>query len=224
MSTQVVTRDDPRDGAIGRRHPILEGAERLVGLVLLVGSAPLLLVLLIAVRLDSPGSPLFVQRRVARGGRETFRFLKMRTMYVDAPVTHERLYRYRRRDLSTDAIRRQPYKDRDDPRVTRLGAWLRRTSLDELPNLWHVVTGEMSLVGPRPEVPEMLRHYTPGERAKFDVRPGVTGLAQVSGRGSLTVDEVLALDLAYVRQRTWRGDVMILVRSVRVVLLGIGAY
>ena len=112
----------------------------------------------------------------------------------------------------------------NDPRVTRVGGFLRRLSLDELPNLWSVVIGDMSLVGPRPEAPEVLQYYTPEEMRKFTLRPGITGLAQISGRGLLNWGETLALDLQYVRTRSVTLDLKIILLTIRRVLTRHGAF
>ena len=141
-------------------------------------------------------------------------------MYVDARERFPELYRYAYDD---EQMKTLVFKVKDDPRLTPQGRWLRKTSLDELPNFWNVLTGDMAFVGPRPEIPQMLPYY-PGElRKKFSVRPGVTGLAQVSGRGNLTFRETAELDLQYVRQRSWRMDLYILLKSVKSVLLAVGA-
>ena len=112
---------------------------------------------------------------------------------------------------------------RDDPRVTRIGRWLRRTSIDELPNFWHVITGEMALIGPRPEMAEMLYHYQGTALAKFSVLPGITGYAQIFGRGELTFLETLDHDLRYISERSLKGDLLILLRTVRCVIFCKGA-
>lgn len=162
--------------------------------------SPLLVMIALAVRLTSRGPAIFVQQRVGRGGR-TFNIFKFRTMSVDAPS-------------------RGPfYTDVNDPRITRVGAFLRRTSLDELPQLWNVLTGDMSLVGPRPDVPEQRPMYSDADWSRrHSVRPGVTGLAQATLRSSATFEERLALDLEYVRVQTFRLYLQILGMTVRQVL------
>ncbi|MCB1028450.1 MAG: sugar transferase [Microthrixaceae bacterium] len=190
------------------------------GLVLLALSAPLLVGLAILIRLDSPGPALFRQERVTRGGR-TFRFYKFRTMYVDARERFPELYDYNFADADfADSF----YKLADDPRNTRVGRWLRRTTLDELPNLFNVIRGDLSLVGPRPDLPELIQFYRPAELACLFTKAGVTGLAQVAGRSLLTVRQRLTLDVRYVAHQTVLLDLRIMWRTVIVVLLGRGAF
>ncbi len=183
-------------------------------------SAPLLLVAVVAVKLDSRGPAFFRQERVGRGGR-TFAMLKLRTMRTDGgeEVFIEHLARLEaaRHDAAGHAIRIE-----DDPRVTRVGAWLRHSSLDELPNLWNVLKGTMSLVGPRPLVPEEAALVGLDNR-RFSVKPGVTGLAQITGRDTIDLDERTRLDLAYVERRSGRLDAAILGRTVLAVFRQPGA-
>jgi lipopolysaccharide/colanic/teichoic acid biosynthesis glycosyltransferase len=158
--------------------------------------------------------------RVAKDGR-LFTFYKFRTMQVDARQKFPELYRY---EYSEEEINRMRFKLLDDPRLTRLGRHLRKTTLDEIPNLVSVLVGDMTLVGPRPEIPEMLRYYTSEQLEKFSVKPGVTGLAQVSGRGVLRFQETIIADLEYVRRRSFWFDMEIVVRTIKVVFLRLGAF
>ncbi|MGO9029671.1 MAG: sugar transferase [Acidimicrobiales bacterium] len=193
----------------------------LVGaIVLLVLTAPIMLVLAALIRLDSKGPALFRQTRVTRGGR-TFCFYKFRTMHVDARQRFPDLYNY---DFSDGDFDSAYYKLADDPRNTRVGRWLRRTTLDELPNLLNVLKGDLSLVGPRPELPELVRYYQPENLACLFTKAGLTGLAQVAGRSLLTVRERLTLDTRYVANQTFLLDLRILARTVVVVLSGRGAF
>ncbi len=190
-----------------------------VSTTVVVLALPLLAVLAILIRADSPGPIVFRQPRVGRGGR-VFSFYKLRTMAADARVRFPELYAYRyTRQEFVEMVLKTP----DDPRLTRVGRKLRKTSLDELPNLLNVIKGDMSLVGPRPELPQMVGYYTAEELAKFSVRPGVTGLWQVSGRAHLRNGQQLANDVRYVRQRSFRFDLLILAKTIRVVLLRVGA-
>jgi lipopolysaccharide/colanic/teichoic acid biosynthesis glycosyltransferase len=173
---------------------------------------PLLALLALFVRLESPGSPLFRQIRVGRGGRP-FTLYKLRSMRADAATC----------DLSVSDLNTFLFTPARDPRRTRLGAVLRATSLDEAPQLLNVVRGDMAIVGPRPEVPEIVAQYPPAYHARHAVRPGLTGLAQIHGRADLTVGATLAHDLAYVRARSPRLDVTILLRTAAVVLRRTGA-
>jgi lipopolysaccharide/colanic/teichoic acid biosynthesis glycosyltransferase len=205
----------------GRGYAVAKRALDVVGaLVLLVLTAPVLLVLAVLIRIDSPGPALFRQTRVTRGG-ETFTFFKFRTMYVDARERFPELYRYHLTEHERDGTY---YKLVDDPRNTRVGRWLRRTTLDELPNLINVLRGELSLVGPRPDLPELVRCYRPEELTCLLAKPGLTGLAQVAGRSLLTVRQRLTLDMRYVAQQTLLLDLRILWRTVIVVLTGRGAF
>jgi lipopolysaccharide/colanic/teichoic acid biosynthesis glycosyltransferase len=205
----------------GRGYAVAKRALDVVGaLALLVLTAPVLLVLAVLIRIDSPGPALFRQTRVTRGG-ETFTFFKFRTMYVDARERFPELYRYHLTEHERDGTY---YKLVDDPRNTRVGRWLRRTTLDELPNLINVLRGELSLVGPRPDLPELVRCYRPEELTCLLTKPGLTGLAQVAGRSLLTVRQRLTLDMRYVAQQTLLLDLRILWRTVIVVLTGRGAF
>jgi lipopolysaccharide/colanic/teichoic acid biosynthesis glycosyltransferase len=202
-------------------YRILKRAVDLLGaLALLLITAPIILVLALLIRIDSPGPAIFRQTRVTRGGR-TFRFYKFRTMYVDARDRFPDLYAY---DFSDGDFDSSYYKLADDPRNTRVGRWLRRTTLDELPNLFNVLKGDLSLVGPRPELPELVRYYHPEELACLFTKAGLTGLAQVAGRSLLTVRERLTLDTRYVANQSTLLDLRILVRTVIVVLTGKGAF
>jgi exopolysaccharide biosynthesis polyprenyl glycosylphosphotransferase len=178
--------------------------------------APLLVATAIAVWLDSSGNPIFVQRRAGRGGRP-FRMLKFRTMVADA---EERLDEV----VSLDDLSEPMFKVPDDPRVTRLGGLLRRTSLDELPQLLNVLRGEMSLVGPRPEQVELVERYEPEHRFRLAVKPGITGPMQVFGRGELTFEERLAVERDYIENLSFGRDLRILAMTIAAVVGGRGAY
>jgi len=172
----------------------------------LLFTSPLLAVAMVAVRLESPGSPLYRQRRIGLEGRP-FEMLKLRTMVSGAEKIGAGL-----------AI------NEDDPRITRVGALLRRTSIDELPNLLNVLRGEMSLIGPRPTIPVQVEQYTPRQRRRLEIRPGITGWAQVHGRASLPWSERIELDLFYIDHRSPALDLKILVRTVAIVLGGSDLY
>jgi lipopolysaccharide/colanic/teichoic acid biosynthesis glycosyltransferase len=169
-------------------------------------SAPVVAALAVAIRLESPGHPLYTQTRVGKDG-ELFEIYKLRTMVKGAEFTGAGL-----------AIQE------GDDRITRLGTFLRRYSLDELPNLWNVLRGEMSIVGPRPTLPVQVEHYTERERGRLAVKPGISGWAQVNGRAALPWPERIELDLWYVEHRSLRLDLLILARTVRMVLGGEGIY
>ena len=196
------------------RGPIKRAIDVAVAVVALLLGAPLLLLIAVAIRLDSPGPAVFRQERVGRGGR-SFTVLKFRTMRAD-PSGKLRLFR--------GADGRLAHKVRHDPRVTRVGRFLRATSLDELPQLVNVLRGEMSLVGPRPELVPIVAGYAPWQHRRHAVRPGLTGWWQVCGRSDRPMHEHTELDLHYVDNVSLGFDLLILVRTVRVVLLGKGAF
>jgi len=183
---------------------------RLVDLTIAVPAAvltaPLVALLALAVRLESRGSPLYTQTRVGRRGAP-FQIYKLRTMVSGAE--------HQGAGLAISA---------GDDRITRVGALLRRYSLDELPNLWNVVLGEMSIVGPRPTLQGQVDQYTPRQRGRLAVKPGITGWAQVNGRTSLPWPERIELDLWYVEHRTLALDLRIISATVRMVLTGHGLY
>jgi exopolysaccharide biosynthesis polyprenyl glycosylphosphotransferase len=182
----------------------------------LIATLPLWLAVVIAIKLDSPGSAIFTQERLGLHGRR-FRFHKFRSMHVDA---EERLQEV----LVHNEVDGPVFKMRDDPRVTRVGAILRRTSLDELPQLINVLKGEMSLVGPRPPLPREVEQYRPGDAIRLAVKPGLTCLWQVSGRSEVGFDQWMAYDREYVNNMSLWLDLQILVRTVWVVLSCRGAY
>ena len=187
---------------------------------MLVVAAPVILAFAIAIKLESPGPAFFVQTRMSTNCR-TFRFFKLRTMYVD---WERRFPKLTLADLRSQDPARIRFKTPGDPRVTPLGHLLRRTSIDELANFWHVLTGDMTLVGPRPEVPELLLHYHGRMMEKFSVKPGITGYAQIHGRGDLTFLRTVQHDLRYVQERSLAVDLRVLRQTVASVLLGRGAY
>ena len=173
-------------------------------------------VMAVALAVELRGSPFFVQTRIGRDGRP-FRMYKLRTMRHPFPGEEQV------REVSDWHTFVFSPPDAPDPRLTRLGAFARKTSLDELPNLVNVLRGEMSLVGPRPELPELVGQYPPEYHRRHAVRPGIAGLAQVEGRSDLAYDEIMKYDLAYVDAQSLREDLRSLARSVAVVLKGSGA-
>lgn len=193
---------------------VKRGMDMAGALLLLVLSVPLWIAAAVAVRSDSPGPVIFRQIRVGQGGRP-FVMWKFRTMRLGAesewsPPRAEEFDQY-------------VFQDAADGRITRVGRFLRRTSLDELPQLINVLHGDMSLVGPRPEVPEMVALYQPHMHRRHDVRPGITGLAQISGRGGLSSGETMAYDLHYRDTWTLALDIRILFVTVTHVVRGQGA-
>jgi exopolysaccharide biosynthesis polyprenyl glycosylphosphotransferase len=205
-------------------HPRLEGGARVVKEIvdrmgaagLLLFLSPILLSLALWIRISSPGPVLFRQVRVGRDGGE-FPIFKFRSMYVDA---EQRLAEIRHLNENDGVL----FKMRNDPRVTPVGRWLRRLSLDELPQLLNVLRGDMSLVGPRPPLPEEVAVYPDDVRRRLAVKPGMTGLWQVSGRSDLPWEEAVRLDLRYVENWSLTLDFVILLRTVTAVARSSGAY
>jgi exopolysaccharide biosynthesis polyprenyl glycosylphosphotransferase len=187
----------------------------LVASAALILASPLLLLAAVAIRIESPGPVLFRQRRVGLNGRE-FQLYKFRSMVDGA-------------DGRLDEVRHgnemdgPAFKMAEDPRVTRVGRWLRRTSFDEVPQFWNVIRGEMSVVGPRPPVPEEVARYRRWQRRRLSVRPGITCEWQVAGRSDLDFDRWMELDLRYIDTWSLWGDVKIVLRTIPAVLLGRGA-
>jgi lipopolysaccharide/colanic/teichoic acid biosynthesis glycosyltransferase len=188
-----------------------------LALLMLLVLAPVLLLVAVAIRVDTRGPVLFRQRRLGRGMRE-FTVLKFRSMKASADSK-------RHRDYVTSLISGEGsneqgglYKLAVDDRITAVGRFLRKTSLDELPQLWNVVRGEMSLVGPRPVIAYEVEEYPDWYLGRFAVRPGLTGLWQVSGRNERTYEEMVRLDLEYAERRTLGMDLLILLKTVWVVL------
>ncbi len=190
--------------------------DRVLGMVLLVAVSPVLAVAALAIRLDSPGPALFRQVRIGRDG-VPFTMYKLRTMTTQAEDLREGLDEL---DEGNGVL----FKMRNDPRVTRVGGLLRRTSLDELPQLFNVVLGSMSLIGPRPALPEEVAKYSDGELRRLAVKPGITGLWQVSGRSLLNRERSMWLDTSYVDDGRASTDASILVRTVTAVVTRRGAF
>jgi exopolysaccharide biosynthesis polyprenyl glycosylphosphotransferase len=206
--------EQPRFEGWGR---LVKGAvDRTAAALALVLLAPLLLALAVAVRLDTPGPVLYRQERVGVNGRH-FTMLKFRSMVADADRQVETLQAH---NISDGPL----FKMRSDPRVTRVGGWLRRSSLDELPQLLNVLAGSMSLVGPRPPLPREVARYDSSVSRRLLVRPGLTGLWQISGRSDLSWEESVRLDLRYVENWSLALDALILVKTLRAVLSRSGAY
>ncbi|MFZ5618059.1 MAG: sugar transferase [Pseudomonadota bacterium] len=203
----------------GREHALFKRAcDIALGAALLFFFAPLMGVIFLLVRLDG-GPAIFVQQRVGKGGF-LFPCFKFRSMTLNAEKTLERLL------VCNEQFRKEWDADRklrNDPRITRLGAFLRRKSLDELPQLFNVLRGEMSLVGPRPISPDEIDKYGPDIKYYLATRPGLTGAWQVSGRNDVPYEKRVALDVDYALNGTWRDDFAILFKTIGVVIIGRGA-
>ena len=209
----IVFVEDPRSrGALSLGKRILDLGLSLLFIALF---SPLLLVTALLVRSDG-GPALYRQTRIGRDGKP-FAMLKFRSMVVDADQRLAEL-------PDGHTVNQRMFKLADDPRVTRIGRFIRRYSIDELPQLFTVVIGDMSLIGPRPALPSEVTHYTADERQRLRVRPGITGLWQVSGRSDLTWEQTLRLDLRYIDNWSPWADLAILFKTVRAVLSSDGAY
>lgn len=224
-----------------------------VSLLVLSLSWPLLFVIAVLIKIDSEGPVIFRQTRIGKNrrtysdsccsskyasrvecgrwigqdrrqndfGGEPFKFYKFRTMRNDARQRFPELYQYQ---YSNEEIEQMSFKLRDDPRLTRFGRRLRKTSLDELPNFFNVLKGDMSLVGPRPDIPEMIRYYKPYQLVKLSVKPGITGFAQINGRGKLTFQKTLEEDIWYVREKSILMDLKIIWKTIVAVMRRDGAF
>ncbi|MDD3116917.1 MAG: exopolysaccharide biosynthesis polyprenyl glycosylphosphotransferase [Victivallaceae bacterium] len=179
--------------------------------------SPLIILVAIWIKLDSPGPLIYRQVRVGLNGRH-FNFYKFRSMYCDAD---RRLIELSVKNESADGV---IFKMKKDPRVTRIGRFIRKFSIDELPQLFNVLLGDMSLVGPRPPLPKEVEQYTLDDRKRLNVVPGITGLWQVSGRSDIPFKKQVALDKKYIQSQSLLNDIMILLRTIPAVLTGRGAY
>jgi|SRR5579875_3702333 lipopolysaccharide/colanic/teichoic acid biosynthesis glycosyltransferase len=205
----------------GRRIPAWwwvakRATDLVVGSLLLVASAPIVLLAALGIVLVTGGSPFFLQERVGQSGRR-FRMWKLRTMVEGADEMREAL-------LHLNEVDGPVFKIREDPRLHPLGGFLRRTSIDELPNLVNVLRGEMSLVGPRPALPCEVEHYDAFARRRLSVPQGITGLWQINGRSNVSFEHWMELDNRYVDSWTPWGDLLILLRTVPAVLRKDGAH
>jgi len=209
---------------VGMNRVLKRAVDLVMAALLGLALAPVWLLTALLVKLSSPGPALFVQERVGRHGR-TFRILKFRTMRVGAgdQLHRETMARVIEGGQPGDQDGKIPiFKLKDDPRVTGVGRWLRRFSLDELPQLWNVLKGDMSLVGPRPAVPHEVARYRERHRRRLEAQPGITGLWQVSGRNRLSFDEMVELDIQYLENWSLGLDVRIVLKTVAAVVLSRG--
>lgn len=194
--------------------------EIVAALIAIVLTIPVMAAIALRIKCGSPGPVLFRQTRHGLNGRP-FTFIKFRTLYHDARERFPQLYAY---EFSEEDIRTIQFKKSDDPRITPEGRWLRKSSLDELPNLFSILTGDLALVGPRPQIPEMLRYYRGFMLERYSVRPGLTDLAHVSGRSDLSFYETTAMDVAYVRHQSFALDMKIIWRTIVAVTKTDGAF
>jgi lipopolysaccharide/colanic/teichoic acid biosynthesis glycosyltransferase len=200
-----------------RMRVVIKRAIDILGaLVALVLSAPVIVLAALLIKLDSRGPVLFVQERAGENGRP-FRMYKLRTMVDNAEELLERI-------IDIDTLDEPMFKLRDDPRVTRLGRAFRRCSIDELPQLFNVLRGEMSLVGPRPEETRIVRRYSQWHRMRLKAKPGISGPVQVNGRGDLPLERRVQLEVDYIEHWSLWSDFTILLKTIPVVLRGNGSY
>ena len=188
-----------------------------VSAVLLVLLLPLFLSVALAIRLEDPGPVLFKQTRVGRWGA-LFTMWKFRSMFTDAEERKKALMA--QNEMAGGVL----FKMKDDPRVTKVGRIIRKTSIDELPQLWNVLKGEMSLVGPRPPVPQEVNQYSLADRRRLEAIPGITCIWQVSGRSNIPFDQQVELDVQYIQSQSIWTDFKILLKTIPALLLGSGAY
>jgi exopolysaccharide biosynthesis polyprenyl glycosylphosphotransferase len=189
----------------------------IVSLFFLILFLPIILCIMLAIKLQDGGPIFYVTDRVGKWGQE-FRFPKFRSMTIDAAQIKNELIQYQ--DHPQDIT----FKMKKDPRITKLGKFLRKTSLDELPQLWTVFKGDMSLVGPRPPLPEEVAHYNLEQRRRLDIKPGITGIWQISGRSEIPFAKQVELDREYIESQSFWLDLKILLKTIPVVILGKGAY
>lgn len=202
---------------------VIEGSRALKRLIDIVGSgvglvllSPVFAITTLAIRLDSPGPAFYAQKRVGKWGR-IFTMYKFRSMIPNADRLKEEL-------LDKNESGGVTFKMKRDPRITRVGAFIRKFSIDELPQLYNVLRGDISLVGPRPPVPKEVDEYTLADRRRLGVIPGITCIWQVSGRSDIEFDGQVRLDVRYIESQTFWGDVIILLKTIPAVLSGRGAY
>ncbi len=223
MRDEQVLYDMPREAAALRTTEVkgrpYDVVKRFFDIVLslcgLLVLSPLFLITAVAIRLDSKGPAFFSQKRIGKNGKP-FKMYKFRSMCVDAEKQLEKLAALNERDGPT-------FKITEDPRVTRVGRFIRKTCIDELPQLINILRGEMSLVGPRPPLPNEVAEYTPYQMRRLGVTPGLTCFWQATKGEDTTFEEWVEMDLKYIRERSLKTDVKILFLTVRVVLLGKGS-
>lgn len=198
-------------------YKLKRGIDLLASFFGLIILSPVFIILALAVKLTSPGPIIFSQVRVGRYGKH-FRFYKFRSMYIDAEARKAQLME--QNELSGD----KKFKMKNDPRITPVGRFIRKTSMDELPQLVNVLLGDMSLVGPRPPVPSETKDYTLEERKRLNVIPGITCIWQISGRSDIPFEQQVQLDKDYIRSQSIWFDLWILLKTIPAIFIGKGAY
>ena len=214
---EAIVTDERCQAAASKPIDIYKRAMDVLGALIAIPLfSPLMVAAAAAIRLDSPGPILFVQERIGQNGKP-FRMFKFRTMVANAEELLAGL-------VDLDRLDEPVFKLRNDPRVTCVGRFLRRWSIDELPQLFNVLEGEMSLVGPRPEEAQIVSHYSPWHRMRLLACPGMTGPVQIRGRGDLALAERVCLEVNYIRNCSLWGDVKILLSTIPAVIRGSGCY
>jgi exopolysaccharide biosynthesis polyprenyl glycosylphosphotransferase len=189
----------------------------LVSLLAITLLFPFFLIVAILIRLDSPGPVFFYQTRVGKNGK-VFKMSKFRSMYLDAEQRKKELME--NNEMEGGVL----FKMKEDPRITRMGKFMRKYSIDELPQLWNVLVGDMSLVGPRPALPSEVEYYNPYQRQRLVIKPGITCIWQVSGRSEIPFIKQVEMDLEYIAKQSFYLDIILLLKTVPAVLKGKGAY
>lgn len=187
-----------------------------LSLILFIILIPVYLILIVWIKLDSQGEAVFTQTRIGKNGKP-FTIYKFRTMVKDA----DKMFKA---DLSKETLHGFVFQQKEDPRITKSGKFLRKTSLDELPQLMNIIKGDMSLIGPRPEIGDVVQFYGDYEKIRLLMKPGVTGLAQVNGRGDLELKQTIGYDVKYVGNFSLWNDFKIFLKTFKVVFLREGAY
>jgi exopolysaccharide biosynthesis polyprenyl glycosylphosphotransferase len=187
-----------------------------VGSFILIFLIPIYPIIVLMIKLDSPGPVLYRQNRVGKGGK-VFKFYKFRSMYKGADKRRKQVEKMNEQDGPV-------FKIKADPRITSVGRFLRRSSLDEIPQIFNVLKGDMSIVGPRPPLPQEVTRYLPWHMRRLEVKPGITCLWQISGRSHISFNEWMRLDIEYLKSRSFRTDLLIFLKTVPAVIARKGAY
>ena len=204
-------------GVVGGAYLVKRVFDIVVSAILLVLLFPFFVLVALAIWLEDPGPVLFKQTRVGRWGA-LFTMWKFRSMFTDAEERKKELMA--QNEMAGGVI----FKMKDDPRITKVGRIIRKASIDELPQLWNVLKGDMSLVGPRPPVPQEVNQYSLSDRRRLEVIPGITCIWQVSGRSDIPFDQQVELDVQYIESQSFWTDIKILFKTVPALLFGTGAY
>lgn len=204
------------EAVVSTTHAIKRAIDVIGATIGLIAFSPIMAMAAIAIKIEDGGPLFYEQTRVGKWGKE-FKIIKFRSMRVDADKMKDKL-------LAQNETKGLTFKMKVDPRITKVGKWIRKLSVDEMPQFVNVLRGEMTLVGPRPPVPREVALYGPHERRRLEVTPGITCIWQVSGRSDIPFDGQVLLDIRYIRERTIWTDIVLLFKTIPAVLLGKGAY